>query len=213
LAEFFRINLRMLGFGALLVIYAYFCVLMLGISLQYIPIDLDVAFLRIKQDYVGMWHYRLAFFTHVFTAPICLLAGFTQFSGSLRRKWPQLHRRAGWLYAASVIGLAAPSGFWMGIYANGGIRSQIAFCLLGILWLLFTILAVQTAMKKQFVQHRNWMLRSFALAMSAITLRAWKFALVALLHPRPMDLYMVVAWLGWTLNLLIVEIWIQKRKQ
>jgi hypothetical protein len=55
------------------------------------------------------------------------------------------------------------------------------------------------------------MLRSFALALSAITLRAWKYALVAIFHPRPMDVYQLVAWLGWVLNLVIIEVYIYKR--
>jgi uncharacterized membrane protein len=199
--------------SALLIAYAYFCVLMLGISLQYIPWSTDVAFLRIKQDYIGLWYYEAAFFTHVFTAPLCLVAGFTQFSKWLRARLPKLHRWSGWLYAASVIGFAAPSGFIMGIYANGGWPSQIAFCVLGALWFAFTWKAVAAARKENFVQHRNFMMRSFALALSAITLRAWKWVLVALLHPRPMDVYMVVAWLGWTLNLVVAEWLIYRLKK
>ncbi len=199
--------------AALLIAYAYFCWLMLEITLQYVPIDTDVAFLRIKQDYIGLWHYRLAFFTHVFTAPLCLVAGFTQFSKRIRSKFPKIHRWSGWLYVVSVFGFAAPSGFHMGIYANGGITSQIAFCTLGILWFVFTILAVRRAAQHDFAAHRAWMIRSFALAMSAITLRAWKFVLVALFHPRPMDVYILVAWLGWTLNLIVAEIIIRKIKQ
>jgi uncharacterized membrane protein len=199
--------------GTLLAAYGYFCWLMVAITLQYIPIDTDVAFLRIKQDYIGLWYYRIAFFTHVFTAPLCLVAGFTQFSKALRRKWPRVHRWSGWLYAVSVIGFAAPSGFIMGIYANGGWSSQIAFCLLGGLWFLFTVQAIRKAAQRKFAEHRAWMVRSFALALSAITLRAWKWVIVALLHPRPMDVYILVAWLGWTLNLLVTEIIIRKYKQ
>lgn len=199
--------------ACLLITYAYFCWLMVAITLQYIPLHTDVAFLRIKQDYVGLMHYRIAFFTHVFTAPLCLVAGFTQFSTALRRRWPRVHRWSGWLYAVSVVGLAAPSGCVMGIYANGGLPSQVAFCLLGALWLLFTVLAIRGAVRGNFRAHRAWMIRSFALALSAITLRAWKWLLVALLHPRPMDVYMVVAWLGWTLNLVLAEIIILKKIQ
>ena len=199
--------------AALLLTYSYLCWLMLEITLQYVPISTDVAFLRIKQDYVPLLHYRVAFFSHVFAAPLCLLAGFTQFSGILRNRWPQVHRLSGWLYALSVILVSAPSGIVMGIYANGGLSSQIAFCLLGFLWLGTTWAAVWSARQGDFVAHRDWMIRSFALAMSAITLRLWKPLLVMLFHPRPMDVYMVVAWLGWTLNLVVAEIIIRKIRQ
>lgn len=204
---------RRLFQAALLLTYGYLCWLMVEITLQYVPISTDVAFLRIKQDYVSLLHYRIAFFSHVFVAPICLLAGFTQFSGILRNRWPRVHRLSGWLYALSVLLVSAPSGIVMGVYANGGLSSQIAFCLLGFLWLGTTWMAVVRARQGDFIAHRDWMIRSFALALSAITLRLWKPLLVMLFHPRPMDVYMVVAWLGWTLNLFVAEIIIRKLRQ
>lgn len=189
----------------LFVIYSYFFWLMIEITLQYLPVNTDVAFLSIKQDYVHLLHYRIAFFVHVFSALFVLLAGYTQFSDSIRQKYPKAHRQLGWLYVIVTVFLAGPSGFVIGIYANGGLSSRIAFCLLAILWVLFTIISVVRIIKKQVLSHRVWMIRSFSLALSAITLRAWKYILVALFHPKPMDVYQVVAWLGWTLNLIIAE--------
>lgn len=122
-----------------------------------------------------------------------------------------VHRVSGWLYVGVTLLLAAPTGFVIGLYANGGLSSQIAFCLLAILWLYFTAMAVVSIKKKNFSAHERWMLRSFALALSAITLRAWKYVLVALFHPKPMDVYIVVAWLGWVLNLIVAEIIIYKK--
>jgi uncharacterized membrane protein len=189
-----------------MLVYSYFLWLMLKITLQYWPIQTDVAFLSIKQDYIHLLHYRIAFFVHVFSAIFVLLAGYTQFSNSLRIKSPQLHRRLGWLYVIVTLFLAGPSGFIIGVYANGGLSSQIAFCLLAFLWMLFTAIALFKIIKKQVSSHRTWMIRSFALALSAITLRAWKYILVAAFHPKPMDVYQIVAWLGWTLNLVIAEL-------
>ncbi len=57
------------------------------------------------------------------------------------------------------------------------------------------------------------MLRSYALAVSALTLRAWKAILVYLFHPAPMDVYQIIAWLGFVPNLLLVEYYIYKTKQ
>lgn len=187
-------------------IYSYFFWLMLKITLQYIPLSNDAAFLNIKQDYIQLMHYRIAFFVHVFSAIIVLLAGYTQFSKSLRIKFPRWHRRAGWLYVLVTLFLAGPSGFIIGIYANGGLSSKLAFCLLAVLWMFFTAISVFKIIRKQVFSHRFWMIRSFSLALSAITLRAWKYILVSLFHPRPMDVYQLVAWLGWTLNLLIAEL-------
>lgn len=175
--------------------------------MQYIPYNTDVAFLRIKQDYISSAYYRLAFFIHAYTAILTLAAGFTQFSGRIRQQYPVIHRWSGYIYLLIVLFLAGPSGFVIGIHANGGWTSQLGFCLLALFWMYFTARAWQAARKKSWLLHRDFMIRSFALALSAITLRMWKYAFVALFSPRPMDVYRVVAWLGWCLNLLIAE-WI-----
>ncbi|MBK9333806.1 MAG: DUF2306 domain-containing protein [Ignavibacteria bacterium] len=183
---------------------------MLIITLQYIPYNTDVAFLRIKQDVIDVPFYKIAFFTHVYTAMFVLIAGLTQFSAKIRKHYRELHKISGWVYAFTVILLAGPSGFFMGIYANGGMISQTAFCLLAALWIYFTVTAIVCAVKKDFISHRKFMIRSFALTLSAITLRAWKYILVFLFEPRPMDVYIIVAWLGWIPNLIIAEIIIYK---
>lgn len=190
--------------------YAWLTWLMVDITLQYIPINLDVAFLSIKQDSIHLPHYKIAFFIHVFSALFVLLAGFTQFSSTIRKNQYWLHKWSGWLYVGLTLFLAAPSGLIIGFYANGGWSSQLAFCLLAILWFIFTFIAVMKAIKKDITAHRNWMIRSFALALSALTLRAWKYVIVLAFQPRPMDTYRIVAWLGWVLNLVIAEIIIYK---
>lgn len=195
----------------LFLIYTFFCILMAEISLQYLPINTDVAFLRIKQDYIGLTHYRIAFFIHVFSSIFVLLAAFTQFSKRIRIKNYWLHKYSGWLYVLVTLIFAAPSGLIIGIYANGGFSSQLGFCLLAILWFSFTLIAMWQLKQKKIIPHQKWMLRSFALALSAITLRAWKYILVALFHPRPMDVYQIVAWLAWVLNLVLLELYFIKK--
>lgn len=194
----------------LLVIYGFFSYLLIAISLQYIPYNTDVAFLRIKQDVIDFPFYKLAFFTHVYTAVFILPAGFTQFSAYIRREFPRVHKYTGWVYAIVVISLAGPAGFYMGMFANGGVTSQVSFCLLAILWIYFTGAAILKVIRGDIKSHRQFLIRSFALTLSAITLRAWKYLLVFLFHPRPMDVYEIVAWLGWIPNLIIAEIIIRK---
>ncbi|MFN0276339.1 MAG: DUF2306 domain-containing protein [Chitinophagales bacterium] len=189
----------------LLFTYLFFCILMLLIVLQYIPPGTDTAFLGIKQEYIQMPIYLPAFYVHVFTAIFALPAGLTQFSKYIQKKHKAFHRFNGKVYVAAVVLVGAPSGFIIGIYANGGISSQIAFCLLSVLWFYFTVRAYSEARRKNFIAHKKFMYRSFALTLSAITLRAWKYILVYLFHPQPMDVYIIVAWLGWVLNLLIAE--------
>ncbi len=203
--------LKTYGSALLLLLFAFFSFLMLRITLQYIPINLDVAFLRIKQDYIDIIPWRIAFFTHVFTSMFALLAGFTQFSTYILKNHKKTHRNIGKLYVFVILFLTGPSGFIMAIYANGGLTSKIGFLILDILWIYFTAKAFRLALKKDFSSHKKYMYRSYALTLSAITLRALKYVLVFLFQPAPMDVYRLVAWLGFIPNLLLVEFLIWKK--
>lgn len=208
---------KRLFWGSLgLVTLAFFAWLLLKITLQYIPIQDDVAFLRIKQAYIEIKHWKIAFFVHVFTSMFALVAGFTQFSRYLLRQYKPLHRWMGRVYVLNILAFTGPSGLIMSFYANGGWTSRMAFILLSLSWLGTTFMAYQTVRAGNFVAHRHWMYRSYALTLSAVTLRAWKWVLVLLFEPRPMDVYRLVAWLGFIPNLLLAE-WLirrhQKRKQ
>ena len=195
----------------LLLLLAFFFVLMMQITLQYIPIRTDAAFLQIKQQYIHITPWRIAFFAHVFTSMFALAAGFTQFSGLILRRYKKLHRTIGKCYVFVVLFISGPASFIMALLANGGIPSRIAFTCLSMLWMYPTARAWQTARARQFAAHRNWMYRSYALTLSALTLRAWKWLLIALFHFRPLNTYMIVAWLGFVPNLLIAE-WIIRNR-
>lgn len=196
----------------LLPVYAYFCWLMLRITMQYIPFNRMAAFLQIKQTEVqDLPYYIPVFYTHVYSSIFCLLAGFTQFSNSLRKRWVMLHRTIGFVYLAAVLIFSAPSGFVMALHANGGVLAIMFFVALSLLWWRFTFSAIVAIKQKNIARHEAFMIRSFALALSAITLRLWKVVLVYLFAPAPMDVYVLVAGLGWIPNLLIAE-YIIKRK-
>ena len=190
---------------------------MLRIIFKYIPIRNDVGFLQLKQAYIHIEEWRTAFFVHVFSSFFVLAAGFTQFWKWLLRSKPRIHRLIGYSYVLNILMITGPAGLLMSFYANGGIYSRIGFVMLSVLWIGFTAIALYKAIKKDFTAHRIFMIRSFALTLSAITLRVWKVILAQLTDVPPMDRYRIIAWLGWTLNLLVAEwfiyTYIKKRKK
>jgi uncharacterized membrane protein YozB (DUF420 family) len=119
----------------------------------------------------------------------------------------------GKFYVVVVLFFAAPSGFFIGLFANGGFYSKLSFIILSILWFWFTLKAFIAIKMRQVITHKAFMLRSFALAFSAITLRLWKVILVYLFHPSPMDVYQIIAWLGWIPNVMLIEFIIFKQKR
>lgn len=185
---------------------------MVMITLEYIPLNPNVSFLMIKQTEVEHRpEYLYFFYAHVYTSIFGLLSGFLAI---LRKDFrlKNFHKNIGKLYILLILFLAAPSGIYMGFFANGGLFSKISFVILGFLWWFSTFKAYQLARQKRFKEHKQWMWRSFAFTLSAITLRMWKVIIVYLFHPNPMDVYQIIAWLGWIPNILLIEYLITKKQ-
>ncbi len=152
--------------------FIYFFILMIQITCQYIPFKNEAAFLQIKQTEVSEIKYYIVFFyIHVYSAIFVLLAGFTQFNTVLLKRIPKIHRNIGKIYVFTILFLSAPSGFFIGVFANGGRYSKISFVTLSVLWFDFTLKGFLHIKNKNIAAHKVFMLRSFALTFSAITLR------------------------------------------
>lgn len=195
----------------LIIGFSYFFWLMLKITLEYIPLRKEISFLLIKQTEVeGHPEYLWFFYLHVYTSIFVLVAGFLAI---LRTNFgiKNFHQFTGKVYIFLILFLAAPSGIYMGFHANGNFFAKLSFVILGTLWWFSTLKAFQLAKEKRFQEHKKWMWRSFALTLSAITLRMWKVFIVYLFHPSPMDVYQIIAWLGWIPNILLIEILIRKK--
>ncbi|KAF1024570.1 DUF2306 domain-containing protein [Acinetobacter sp.] len=199
---------------ASLMIYAYLCYLMIAICLQYFPWNPEQHFLLLKQDVVNTQPWQSAFKIHVISSSFVLIAGFTQFFRIFRTHYPRIHRWSGWLYLICILGFSLPSGLILAFSAAGGLSTQISFGLLSLLWAVTTLSAVYFLLKKCWILHRDWMIRSFALSLSALSLRTWKMGLYSL-QPyfdwlTPVHIYQLESWLGWVVNLIIAEIIILK---
>ncbi len=205
-------SLRLFLRCGVLLLLLYFTWRMLLLSLPYLAFQDGVAFLRIKQSVIHLPWWKAAFYVHVLTSIFVLLSGFTQFSTRILQNYPQVHRWVGRSYVFIILALTGPAGLLLAIVANGGWLSQLAFTILAVLWWWFTWRAWRTILRGQTQQHRAFMIRSFALTLSAVTLRAWKWGIVLLWAPPPMDPYRLVAWLGWVPNLLFAEWLIRSRR-
>jgi len=202
-----RYYLRILAILAL----AFFTFLMVRLSLPYTALNSGVDFLVTKQRIYHISYWRVSFYTHVFTSCLVLIAGFTQFNPWLLRRYPRVHRRMGWVYLVTVVGVSGPAAFVMAWYANGGLPARTSFTLLSLLWMLFTFYAGWKVVKKDFSGHGAFMFRSYALTLSALTLRLYTYISAFLpLDASPREIYITTAWLSWVPNLIIAEMLIRR---
>jgi uncharacterized membrane protein YozB (DUF420 family) len=119
----------------------------------------------------------------------------------------------GRVYVFNVLFINFPAGMLMAFYANGHWPTKIAFIILDSLWFWFTLKAYLEIRKGNIKTHKQFMIRSYALTFSAITLRTWKIVLSGLFVIAPVTLYMMDAWLGFVPNLLFAEWLIRNRKR
>ncbi len=197
-----------------ILLYLILCVatfLMLRMVIDYAAFRDDVDFLRFKEAYVGYWWWKTAFYVHVFTSIGALVAGLSQFSSHILREHRSWHRLIGRIYAYDILAINFPSGMVLAVCANGLLPGRIAFVLLDCLWFTFTWVAVAAVRNGQIARHREFMIRSYALTFSAVTLRTWKIILSRSFRIDPVHLYMMEAWMGFVPNLLVAEWWIRNR--
>lgn len=142
-------------------------------------------------------------FIHVVGGVTALLVGPLQFARRIRSRWPAFHRATGRIYILACA-IGAPAGLVLAFGTSAGAFAGVGFGIAALLWPLFTGLGWRAAVERRFADHRDWMLRSYALTSTAITLRLMlPAALFAGLDFYPA--YRVIAWLSWLTNLALVE--------
>jgi uncharacterized membrane protein len=110
---------------------------------------------------------------HGIAGALVLLMAPLQFSDRLRRRFTRLHRLGGRLYVAGVV-ILAPLGAYIQ-YFEERLGAPRSFTVLGVvdaaLLLATTLIAFVFAYKRKIAQHRQWMIRSYAVALVFIEAR------------------------------------------
>jgi len=173
-------------------------------SLKYFyPDQIPSAFLAVQEGYWGI--YLPVLYGHILSSPILLIIGALGFSTTIRQQSLGTHRWLGRAYVLLVLFVSAPCGFAMAMMAAGGWLVKACFLLLSTLWVLFTYRAWVHIRRKQIEQHRYFMLRSYALSLSAINLRIYSFLGAFFWGWQGAAAYVVLAWASWLPNWLLVE--------
>lgn len=154
------------------------------------------------------WIYVL--YAHIFTAIFALMIGPFQLfikPTHARRRW---HRRLGYGYVVSIV-ISGIVNVYLSLFATGGWISGLGFMSLDVLWVSTTLIAVRKIIAKDVQAHQVWMLRSYALTFSAVTLRILLAPLAILLGDFEAA-FRVVAWACWIPNLLVIEVVIARMR-
>jgi len=139
-----------------------------------------------------VWH-----FMHVLGGATFGILGPIQFSRVLMRKYGLLHRVMGRVFVAAgaMISLSSLSLLWHfpDTYSVAISSGRLLF---GIALGVALAIAMQAIRKRDFIRHRNWVIRAYAIGMGATAVTMVFFPIYLITGEAPMGLASDIAFLG-----------------
>ncbi|MDH6124885.1 DUF2306 domain-containing protein [Kitasatospora sp. GP82] len=165
---------------------------------------------RIPLDPAFPAHYAVLV-GHVVFGNISLVTVFLQILPWIRRHYPAVHRMSGRVYIFAGALPGALLALVLVPYSTAP-TGKLGLAVMGVLWLTTTVLGFRAVRRRRFVDHRRWMIYSFALALGT----SWGRVVAELMPHIPglrigiMTFLDLANWAGWVLNLVIAHWWIER---
>lgn len=159
----------------------------------------------------GFARHKVLTLAHIIPGMLFMVLGPLQFVKRIRARVPRLHRWIGRLYVALglIIGVSALAmSFQTSI---GGANETAATTLFALIFLFSLVRGFLLIRRRRFALHREWMIRAFAIGLAIATIRpiiGIFFATSRLTHLTPHEFFGTAFWLGFTIQLLLAEVWI-----
>ena len=149
---------------------------------------------------------NLILVAHVFTAMPAIILGPILLYRPLLKNKPKTHRTLGTIYVVGCF-LSAITVLPLALNNNPGSIGPVGFTLMAITWFFITFWAYTAARHKDFVAHRRWIIRSYAMTFAFIHVNVtYKFLLpIETLSPYSITAFQSLV--SWQANLLIVELY------
>jgi uncharacterized membrane protein len=149
---------------------------------------------------------------HIFPGLLFMLLGPFQFSRAIRSKYPRWHRINGRIFVvcAYIVGISALV-MSVAMPAIGGVNQAVATTLFGILFLIALTRAFRHILRGEIQQHREWMIRAYAIGLAVATVRpivGFFFATSPLTGLTPHEFFGMAFWLGFTLQTIAAEVYL-----
>ncbi len=144
---------------------------------------------------------------HIAVAIPSILIGPFLFIVPLRKAYPKLHIRFGQIYVIGCI-LSALTVVPLAIANNPGTPAAYGFTPMATIWFLTTYFAYTSAINKDYVAHRRWIMRSYAMTFAFVHVNmTWKLILPFeyMSHDAIKIMQSMVSWM---INLFLVEIYL-----
>ena len=158
------------------------------------------------------WPKRAFLLPHIIGGVVAAIIGPLQFVPKIRRDYIGFHRIAGRTYVVFVLlGATASLGISTRILGDDAAYG-LGLAALAVAWLATTGMAFVAIRRKNIVQHKQWMIRSYVVTFAFVTFRLVE-DLFAAIHILPQHEYeSILAWGCWAVPLLFTELIMQSRE-
>ena len=181
-----------------------FSLLLIYNTIPYFSFSRDFSFIEERSFLFQNGLYNSSFYIHIAAGALCIGTALIQFSRYILKKSKAIHRISGRIYVAVVLFLGAPTGLYMSFFAKGSIWERSLFMFMAAFWFITTLYGLTTILKKNVVAHQVWMIRSYAMAMTAVTFRIYHI-IFYLLEWDHLENYELSLWISVIGNMLIAE--------
>lgn len=170
-------------------------------------------YLHFSPDHYGpyFWPRRWALLIHVAGGMTALSVGLLQLWLGLTNRIARLHRALGKLYVFVIL-VGSIGGFYLSLTIHGNPPYAAGLFSLCVAWVITTSMAVLAIRRRDVLQHREWMIRSYAVTFAFVTFRFGVDALIAGAGLAPHEAQGIMAWACWAIPLLLLEPLIQLRR-
>jgi len=162
----------------------------------------------------GFGRHPIITLIHILPGALFMILGPLQFMPGIRRRYPWFHRLSGRVYiiTAYIIGISALYMPFV-LHPIGGLNEAAATTLFAILFLVSLSKAWWHIAHKQVALHREWMIRAFSIGLAVGTIRPIIALFFAFSGLPPQTFFGTAFWIGFTLQLLAAEIWINYSRE
>lgn len=146
---------------------------------------------------------------HVVGGLLAVILGPLQFWPAIRQKHLGFHRVAGRLYVVMIVA-AAVAAFGLAFTIPPGDEAYASgLAGLSTAWLVTTGMAFVAIRRRNLVQHKQWMVRSYVVTGAFVTFRLVEKAMIAAAFLTDHERGGVLAWGCWAIPLLVTEVVLQ----
>jgi hypothetical protein len=169
-------------------------------------------YFRLTPEAMGSYLPRQGWLlAHITAGTIALVLGPFVLGMGLNRRRMKLHRRVGYAYIASIVvgGIAA---FYLALHTDVSWVFGVGLAGLGAAWIVTTGLAFLSIRKRLFLQHKEWMIRSYVVTFGFVNFRILVVILQVAGVGSVVERLTAASWFCWAIPLLITEAILQGRK-